>query len=202
MSNLSPALILLAAGDSSRMGSPKALLDWYGKPLIRHILDTAVTGGCKKLIVVLGRDAELIRTKVDLSDAAIVINSNVENGQVSSLQLGFKVLDFSTDCALCWPVDCPLVQPADVSTLIDAYCRFRNSRQRVFIPIHNNERGHPMLVDSCMREDFINLEAGKTARDLIVKFASFVTEVQVKNAGILTDVDTPAQYNKALKVRQ
>lgn len=200
MSNLSPALILLAAGDSIRMGSPKALLDWHGKPLIRHVLDTAVAAGCKMLIVVLGRDAELIQTKVDLSDTSIVLNNNVDAGQISSLKLGFKALDFSTDCALCWPVDCPLIQPADVTELIDAYRNFRETRQRLFIPTHNNERGHPMLVDSCLREDFVNLEAGKTGRDLIAKFASFVTEVPVKNAGILIDVDTPEQYKKSLLV--
>src|SRR5690606_32377251 len=97
---ITAAVIVLAAGDSTRMGRPKALLDWHGKPMIDHVLDTARAGGCTKFFVVLGRDADVIRAGAALRDATVLVNPAPELGQASSLQLGMQNLDFSTDCCI------------------------------------------------------------------------------------------------------
>ncbi|MHC4839993.1 MAG: nucleotidyltransferase family protein [Planctomycetota bacterium] len=195
------ALVVLAAGDSTRMGNPKALLDWHGKPLLRHVLDMAGLAGCARKIVVLGRDNESIQRSVDLSDTEVAINDNPDDGQISSLKIGLAALDYSVDCVACWPVDCPLILPADVTGLVDSYVEKRHSRQRIFIPTHKGQRGHPMLIDSCLRPDVLNLPNEKTARDLIDALKNFVTEVPSDNLGVLVDVDTPEEYQKALKFR-
>jgi molybdenum cofactor cytidylyltransferase len=192
-------VIILAAGDSSRMGSPKALLDWHGVPLVDHILATARAGGCNSALVVLGRDAEAIQSGAELADAKIVLNPEPERGQISSLKLGLGALDFSTDCAVCWPVDVPLVSPADVRALVSAYEHWRASLMRVFIPTHGGTRGHPMLVDIGFRQPFMDLPPNQTARDLIEAKQDQVKEVPVENPGILTDIDTPEEYRKALR---
>jgi len=198
ISDISAAVIVLAAGDSSRMGRPKALLDWHGKPMIEHVLATARSGGCTRSLVVLGRDAEGILAGADLGDAQVVLNPDPSLGQVSSIKLGMQHQDFSTDCCVVWPVDCPLVQAGDVRALIESYARMRTSLMRIFIPVHAGKRGHPMLVDIGFRQPFMLLGAGDTARKVIDDNHTQVQEVPTGNAGVLADIDTPQEYQAAL----
>ncbi len=198
ISDISAAVIVLAAGDSSRMGRPKALLDWHGKPMIEHVLATARSGGCTRSLVVLGRDAEGILAGADLGDAQVVLNPDPSLGQVSSIKLGMQHQDFSTDCCVVWPVDCPLVQAGDVRALIESYARMRTSLMRIFIPVHAGKRGHPMLVDIGFRQPFMLLGPGDTARKVIDDNHTQVQEVPTGNAGVLADIDTPQEYQAAL----
>lgn len=197
---ITAAAIILAAGDSSRMGQPKALLDWHGRPLIEHVLDTARQGGCSKLFVVLGKDAEAIRKGAKLDGVTVLVNPEPARGQVSSIQMGMQNLDFSTDCCLVWPVDCPLVEASDVRALIEAYAGWRASLMRIFMPVYQGERGHPMLVDIGFRQPFMELKEGETARKVIEDNPTQVKEVPTDNPGVLTDIDTPEEYEQGLKL--
>lgn len=196
---ITAAAIILAAGDSSRMGSPKALLDWHGRPLLEHVLGTAHEGGCGKLFVVLGRDADVIRKGAKLEGVTVLVNHEPVRGQVSSIQLGMQSLDFSTDCCLVWPVDCPLVEAGDVRALIETYAGWRASLMRIFMPTYQGERGHPMLVDIGFRQPFMELKDGETARKVIEDNPTQVKEVPTDNPGVLTDIDTPEEYEAALR---
>lgn len=195
---INAAVIVLAAGDSSRMGKPKALLDWHGKPLIDHVLDTARQAGCARFHVVLGRDADAIRAGAKLADANVILNQHPEHGQVSSLKLAFAQQDFSTDCCVCWPVDVPMVRAADVRALMDAYAGWRASLMRIYIPTYKGARGHPMLVDIGFRQPFMELKPDQTARKVIEDNHTQVKEVAVDHEGVLIDIDTPEQYHAAL----
>lgn len=196
---ITAAAIILAAGDSSRMGTPKALLDWHGRPLIEHVLETARQGGCSKLFVVLGKDAEAIRQGAKLDGVTVLVNTEPARGQVSSIQLGMQNLDFSTDCCVIWPVDCPLIEASDVRALIETYAGWRASLMRIFMPVHKGERGHPMLVDIGFRQPFMELKEGETARKVIEDNPTQVKEVPTDNPGVLTDIDTPEEYEAALR---
>jgi molybdenum cofactor cytidylyltransferase len=195
---INAAVIVLAAGDSTRMGQPKALLPWNGGTLIDHVLDTAREGGCRRFHVVLGKDAAAIRAGAKLADANVIVNEHPEQGQVSSLKLGMRAQDFSTDCCIVWPVDVPLATASDVRALIDAYAKWRASLMRIFIPTHQGKRGHPMLVDIGFRQPFMELAAGETARKVIDDKADQVKEVATENDGVLIDLDTPDEYRLAL----
>lgn len=193
------AVIVLAAGDSTRMGRPKALLPWLDKRLIDHVLETARAGGCSSAHVVLGRDAAEIRERAKLADANVIVNEHPEQGQISSLKLGMSALDFSTDCCVVWPVDVPLVKPQDVRALIDAYAAMRASLMRIFIPTFEGKRGHPMLVDIGFRQPFIDLPPSQSARDVVIANLTQVQEVETDNPGVVVDVDTPGEYQAALE---
>lgn len=196
---MTAAAIVLAAGDSSRMGKPKALLDWDGRPMLEHVLDIAREGGCTKLFVIVGKDGDAIRAGAKLDGVTVLENKQPERGQVSSIQLGMENLDFSTDCCIVWPVDCPLIEPGDVRALIETYATTRASLMRILMPTHKGERGHPMLVDIGFRQPFMELQQGETARKVIEDNHTQVREVPTDNAGVLVDVDTPEQYEAALK---
>ena len=198
---INAAVIVLAAGNSARMCRPKALLDWHGTPLIKHVLDTASAGGCGSALVVLGNDSDSIRAGGLLEGVNILVNPDPSQGQVSSLKLAMQSLDFSTDCCVVWPVDCPLVRAADVRALIAAYEQWRASLMRVFIPTFGGKRGHPMLVDIGFRQPFMELGPGQSARTVIDANLTQVKEVHVDNPGVLVDVDTTAEYEAALKSR-
>ncbi|MBZ0135575.1 MAG: nucleotidyltransferase family protein [Planctomycetes bacterium] len=197
--SITGAAIILAAGDSARMGKPKALLDWHGRPLLEHVLDVAKQGGCTKLFVVLGKHDDAIRAGANLEGVNVLLNTEPERGQVSSIQLGMQSLDFSTDCCLVWPVDCPLIEPGDVRALIDTYAATRASLMRILMPVYKGERGHPMLVDIGFRQPFMELQQGQTARKVIEDNHTQVREVATDNPGVLVDIDTPEEYEAALK---
>ena len=191
------AAIILAAGDSERMGSPKALLDFAGKPLIERVLETAKAGGCAKFIVVLGREADAIKAGADLEGCMVLVNEDPSRGQLSSIQLGMANLDFATDCCVVWPVDCPLIEPADVEALVTEYGKLRASLMRIFLPVHNGERGHPVLIDLGFRQPFMELKPGQTARKVAEDNPTQVKEVLTENAGVLVDINTPEEYKSA-----
>lgn len=193
------AAIVLAGGDSTRMGSTKALLDWRGQTMIDHVLETARAGGCVTSFAVVGRDADAIQASAKLQGATVLVNENPDAGQISSIKLAMRNLDFSTDCALIWPVDCPLVKPADVRALIETYAGWRASLMRMFIPTHEGSRGHPMLVDIGFRQPFMELKKNETARTVIEANPTQVKEIPTSNPGVLTDIDTPEDYQQALK---
>lgn len=198
--NVNAVAIILAAGASTRMGRPKALLPFPDRPLIEHALNVAREAGCAGTMVVLGHHADAIRTGADLGDARTIVNDDPDRGQISSIKLGLDALDFATDCALIWPVDCPLIQPDDIRALVTAYAANRASLTRIVLPSHNGERGHPMLVDLGFRQTFIDLPADQTARDVIDANPTQVLEVAVNNAGVLRDMDTPDEYDTMLAI--
>jgi molybdenum cofactor cytidylyltransferase len=199
--HITAAAIILAAGDSSRMGKPKALIDWHGRPLIEHVLATAREAGCSKLFAILGKDADAIKRGAKLDGVTVLVNPHPEQGQVSSTRLGMENLDFSTDCCIVWPVDCPLVKATDVRALIDTYAKTRASLMRILMPVHNGQRGHPMLVGIGFRQPFMELKEGETARKVIEDNHTQVREVPSDNPGVLVDIDTPEEYRAALGVR-
>jgi CTP:molybdopterin cytidylyltransferase MocA len=197
---VSLAAIILSGGESTRMGKPKALLDFGRKPAITRILETARKAGISKILVVVGKHAEAIQKAADLAGCTILVNENPERGQLSSIQLGMSKLDFATDAAFVWPVDCPLVRPDDLKALAQAYTKGRTSLMRIFVPCHGGHRGHPMLVDTGFRQPFMELKNGQTARNVIEANPTQVMEVSVSNTGVLLDIDTPDDYQVAVKV--
>ncbi len=197
---ISLAAIILSGGESTRMGKPKALLDFGGKPAIARILESARKAGISKILVVVGKHADAIQKGADLAGCTILVNENPERGQLSSIQLGMSKLDFATDAAFVWPVDCPLVKPEDLKALAQAYAKGRTSLMRIFVPCHGGHRGHPMLVDIGFRQPFMELKNGQTARAVIDANPTQVMEVSVGNTGVLLDIDTPEDYQVAVKV--
>lgn len=204
--------IILAAGASSRMGTPKALLDYRGETFLDRLIRVlgAVTDPA---IVVLGYHVAQIRAGVRSaahSSARFVINPEPERGQLSSLQTGLAALPPEAEGVAFIPMDCPAVREETVARLADAFLA-RDPATLLVIPRYRDlhgqhsgvqpgvQRGHPVFAARAIAAELLALPSGAQARDVIHGHIPRTQYVDVDDPGILTDVDDPAAYRHLLE---
>jgi molybdenum cofactor cytidylyltransferase len=190
--------IILAAGASQRMGTPKALLDLHGETFVARL--TRVMGeSCDSVTVVLGKHAEQIRPHVS-NRARVVINPDPERGQLSSLQTALAELPDDAAGIAFIPVDCPAVSEVTVAEL--AKCFAQRAASTLFvIPRMGNKRGHPVFAARSVADEFLTLEPTGEARAIVHKYVAQTQYVEVTDAGIFADIDTPEAYQRLLRER-
>jgi len=195
MSDLVP--IVLAAGASSRMGKPKALLDFDGRTALQLVLE-AVRGFAKP-IVVLGPNHQDIRARMALGHVRVMLNLDVDSGQTASLKAALAILPGDMEAFFFMPVDFPLVTAGDVARLVEAYRAEPDPAKSIFIPSHDMKRGHPVLCRHELAAEFLALPAGGSARDVVNRVNSRVAHVIYPEAYVLMDMDTPEDYVRCLE---
>ncbi len=189
--------VILAAGASSRMGSPKPLLDLAGKPALARILEACRGAALEKPVVVLGHAADGIRKGVDLTGATVVLNPAPERGMTSSLQEGLKALPPDARGFLIYPADYPLVTWKELVLLEE---RFEHDhRHHVYIPTFEGRRGHPVACDRALAGEFLALPPESPAYLVIRKDPGRIQEVPVLNPWITRDLDTEEDYRNAVE---
>ncbi len=189
--------LVLAAGESSRMGQDKALLLYRGRSFIRNILDALEAGGIAQRIVVLGCHAEHIRASAGLDSTQVVMNTEWPKGQTSSLQCGLRALGLkAAEAVVLCLVDHPAITPQVIRQLCRAYA---HSRPPVVIPTFQGRSGHPVLIGSQLFEAILALPPGVGANQLIRLYSDATRRIQVGEPGILLDIDDPAAYNALIQ---
>ncbi|MEK9138601.1 MAG: nucleotidyltransferase family protein [Bacteroidota bacterium] len=184
--------IVLAAGESKRMGRPKALLTINSKTFIRHVVETLKAAGLDIIIVVLGADAETVEPELVGLDVTIAINENHKAGQLSSIQKGIEAAhQFSPDAVIIHPIDHPLVHPETVSAILR---QFKSSSNPIILPTHKGKRGHPVLFSSSVFDDLMNAPNEVGARAVVWNRAAAVHELLTNDEQVLLNVDTPEFY--------
>jgi molybdenum cofactor cytidylyltransferase len=184
---VSIAALILAAGESRRMGFPKALLRYRDETF----LDTLIglfTPHCQSVIVVLGAHAQRIREGT-LRPATFVTNPDYQTGQTSSMQCGLRALPASTERVLFTLVDHPAVAPATLDALLSPapHCLIR-------VPRYQGRRGHPICFSCDLAAEFLALPATGAAREIVRSHAAQTEFLDVDDAGILADIDDAAAY--------
>ncbi|HEV2500664.1 MAG TPA: nucleotidyltransferase family protein [Terriglobia bacterium] len=184
--------LVLAAGESRRMGRDKALLEYQGQPFLEVILGNLRNAGISRVVVVLGHNADRISNAVHLGDAEVVINSDYHLGQTSSLQAGLRALDPSevAGVLLCL-VDHPAASAAVMRKLQDA---FQQTGATVVIPVHQERRGHPVLISQALFKELLALDPAQGANTVIHKYLNTTYLMEVDDAGVLLDIDEPGDY--------
>jgi molybdenum cofactor cytidylyltransferase len=191
------AAIILAAGESSRMGRPKPLCPFGERPALELVLDACGRAGLIR-VVVLGHAADEIRAGVTFGGAIVVVNPDFAKGQTSSLQAGLRELPPQVEAFLVYPADHPLITAAEITPLVAEYRRRRKERQ-IFIPSYNLKRGHPVLFDGSMREELLKLPPDTPARRVVDLHPGRIAYVEIPTAAILMDMDTPEDYARCLE---
>ena len=183
------AALILSAGASSRMGRPKALIPYREGTFLQHLLDVTRHPKIGVTRVVLGAGAEGIRAAAKLDPSAVVINSEWEKGQLSSICAGVRSLaDIETDGIVLCPVDHPLVSAALVSELVE---QFYKSGKLIVVPTYNGRRGHPAIFSSALYGELLAAPAEKGARAVVWAHAADVLEVPTEEEGILLNINNP-----------
>jgi molybdenum cofactor cytidylyltransferase len=184
--------ILLAAGLSRRFGRPKQVVEWRGKPLIVHVAETALASQLREVVVVLGYAAsEVRRALAPLAQQErfrIVFNAEYEEGQASSIRRGLRALDPSADAAMFLTCDQPLLIPAVLDALIEAFVRYR---PLICYPVYEGGRGSPVIFAAELFPELMKLTGDVGGRVLIERYRARVHEQRIPSAQPLRDVDTP-----------
>lgn len=183
--------LVLAAGASSRMGRPKALLDFDGRCALELVLDALAD--LAPPVVVLGPDRAEVEARVRLDRVAV--NPDPASGQTASLRAGLALLPPDVEGFAFLPVDVALVTRAHVARLVEAYRAER--RKSVFIPSHAMRRGHPVLCRRELAAEILALPAGAPARDAVHRDPGRIAHVAFDDAYTLMDMDTPEDYERA-----
>jgi molybdenum cofactor cytidylyltransferase len=193
-------VIVLAAGKSSRMGRPKATLPLDGgDTFLTRIVRTFTAAGVEDVVVVVGHDADAIVgsfANVDVV-ARFVENTNYEQGQLSSLVAGLRVVDRPGVVAvLVTLVDVPLVSEATVRAVVE---RYRETRAPIVRPVRGDEHGHPVLIDRSLFDALRHADPAVGAKSIIRANVSTAGDVAVEDTGAFVDADTPDDYERLLR---
>ncbi len=186
--------IILAAGESSRMGTDKALLTYRRRTFLEAILSTCREAGLDRLVVVLGHHTREIQHAVNLEGAQVVVNQNYRRGQTSSLQAGLKALETAEPEAivLCL-VDHPAVSAETIRKLVAA---FQPPRSPLAIPTFQGQHGHPVLIGRPLFGELKKLSPDEGANAVIRKYRHLTKYIEVDDPGILLDIDDPETYRR------
>jgi CTP:molybdopterin cytidylyltransferase MocA len=188
--------IILAAGKSTRIGEPKALLKFREKAFLETIIDNFQTAGIEKILVVLGYAAEEILDKLTLPSDLYVLNENYESGQFSSFQTGVKALGADIEGAFLALVDQPEIRGPLIRKLLNAFLKNSN---KIIIPSYMGERGHPPIFPNILFQEILSAPASQTAADIIHKNQDRVLEVAVNDESILRNINTKQDLQEIRK---
>jgi len=194
--------IILAAGESTRMGRDKALLPWpptlspntpSGGTLLSAAIK-ALSDFCDLVIVVAGKNEAALRPVIYGCGAFLALNPNPDLGQFSSLQVGLhEVLNQGRDAAMVTLVDRPPPQSTSLQALTSAFAN-RNHDVWSVIPEYQGKHGHPILIGREMIEAFLKAPATSVARDIEHANQQRILYVPVSDSQVTANIDTPEQY--------
>lgn len=191
--------ILLAAGESRRMGQPKQLLAWQGKTLLLHILETLLGSDADEVILVLGHEADRIRESLPPLPITITINPDYRQGMASSLRRGLLAMDPGSEAFLLCLADQPGIGPEIMNTVIRAF-RQADPRRGIVRPVYRGRRGHPVLIGvQYLKEALRLLEGDVGARQILLNHPEDILDVEMEGDVVLKDIDTPEEYRAYTK---
>jgi molybdenum cofactor cytidylyltransferase len=186
--------LILAAGESRRMGSPKALLPYRGASFLDRLVEL-FAARCSQVIVVLGADAGLVRAGAR-RNASFVVNEQYRTGQTGSMQCGLRAVPPEAEGVLFTLVDHPAVAPETLEALLRPV-----PGALLRVPRYNGRRGHPIWFSSALIPEFLALPASGAARDVVRSHSAATAFLDLDDPGIVADIDDSAAYRALLEAQ-
>jgi molybdenum cofactor cytidylyltransferase len=187
--------IILAAGESKRMGQPKMLLRWGDTTVLGHVISTFLAAGVDDVLVVVGGAHEKVDEIVHQNGARSIYNPDYANGEmILSLQYGIRTQSPQVQAVLIGLGDQPQIQEETVRSICKT---FQSGQSGLIVPSFQMKRGHPWLVARSLWNEILEMDSHQSPRDFMNEHAQEIEYVNVTTSSILSDLDTLEEYRKA-----
>ena len=187
--------ILLAAGESKRMGRPKLLLKWGRSTVIEKCVDTLLASNIDELIVVLGYRAGAIRRKLGSRRLKAVVNPHYQLGMSTSVRSGLGEVSPSCEAVLIALADQPSIEKDLINRLIDEY---RENPHGIVLPSYRGERGHPVILNRLRYQEAMeNLTGDRGCKPILDLHPEDILEVEGESEAAVADIDSWEEYRSA-----
>ena len=190
--------IVLAAGESKRMGQTKQLLAWKGQTILQRVLENLNRSRVDEVVLVLGHESERILQALDTRRVKVVINKNYKEGMITSIRQGLASLNDQVEAFFIVLADQPAVGPEIFDRLISEFRRITPPKS-IVLPTYCGRRGHPALFSAKYRKEALGIEGDVGFRQVLQEHPEEILTVEMDTDSILQDIDTPDDYQKQLK---
>lgn len=188
--------VILAAGASSRMGSPKQLLIWQGRPLLAHALANAQAVLAERIVVVLGANAEAIKAAVDLTGVGVALNPDWADGMAGSIRAGIQALPATASAVLLMLCDQPLINAAHLQNLVQAW---QHAPERIVVSQYAESFGVPAVFPAEFFQQLVSLTGDHGAKSLLAKLEVHLLKIPLPEAEL--DIDNSEDYSHLNLIR-
>jgi molybdenum cofactor cytidylyltransferase len=193
--------VILSAGESSRMGRPKALLPIDGVRFIEKIVTALKATRVGQIVVVLGHNAEELRQKITDLPVDLVINPDYKRGQLTSLVAAIRNIETGKDAErvdgiLVHLVDHPYINADLVNLMIE---RFYETKKLIVVPRYQNRRGHPVIFSRALFGELVAAPLDRGAKAVVHAHRDDTLEIDTNDEGAIIDIDTPEEYRYHVK---
>ena len=187
--------IVLAAGESQRMGVQKLLLPFGSKTVITHIVDQLTASSVGEVHVVVGCHGERVSRELSGRPVSIVNNSNYKSGMLSSARCGINAITQKCKAILVALGD----QPSVTTKLIDQMLQtFTYTEKQILVPLYQGKRGHPIMFSATYRDEILTHYDNVGLRGLLYAHKDDIFELSVETSGVLSDMDYPEDYQREI----
>lgn len=187
--------VVLAAGESRRMGQQKLLMPWGQKTVIEHIVDELLTSRIDGTLVVTGHDHPRLQTTLSQYPVTLVNNERYDQGMLSSVRCGLRALPDSCEGVLVALGDQPSLSSVTINRLMDPFLSHRG----IVVPTHQGRRGHPLIFSPAYIPRILTEFDAVGLRGLLQACDGDIREIPLDTADILWDLDTPEDYQRRRK---
>ncbi len=191
------AALILAAGESKRMGKAKMLLPWGMTTILGQVIHVFQEAGVDEILVVTGGDRAKVEPAAEALGASTVFNPAYASGEMSSsLQVGLRAMAVGVDAVFVALGDQPQIQPQTIERIAQ---RYAETAAGFIVPSYQMRRGHPWLVARMHWDDILQMQPPQTLRDFLNQNADAISYLMVDTPTILQDIDTPEDYLKSVR---
>ena len=193
--------VILAAGESKRMGKQnKLLLPVGGESLLVKLVKSVCSSDVCQVLVVIGHEGEKIKHELNDLPISFVYNPNFSKGMTTSIKSGVKEVSLDCDGLLICLADMPFIKTSEINKLINTYVQNRIKEKRlIVVPVFEGQRGNPVMFSSEFRNEILDYKKKSGCRGIITNYPEFVKEIEMLDDNILIDVDTLEDYQNVLE---
>jgi len=184
--------IVLAAGQSNRMGQQKMLMPWGQKRVISQVVSTLLDGGIDQIYLITGGSQSALKDALKDYKIKYLFNKDFANGEMlMSVQVGLKGLGKDSEAALIVLGDQPQSESRIIQLIVE---RYLSTQHRIIVPSYEKHRGHPWLVEQSFWEEILNLFPPLTMHNFLNLHNDVIDYIIVDTPSVIQDLDTPSDY--------